>query len=268
MQMENEKITRCVCGDFRPAQQATCGRAVCVLGQEVGKAIMAVVCERCGFARCVCAKPEELYSETVFVACDHDGASYCRCAYCENLRAARAKDVHSFNRLTATRLVRLLASVGPVQVRELIACAALDQAELRGHHDGTAGVCPGFGVCFARNGSHVCRVHGCRVCGSPAIAGDCSDWPAPLCLEHAPSSVIGYWKAAFGVLEHMLEAFDGVHNPDCVVLALAKGPVRDLELGQTPCSCGALALRNQAREKLGRRVLESVLALAEKGQAS
>lgn len=235
---------------------------------------MPTACGTCGFTRCICGRPAALISETVFAVCPHDGAPSCRCSYCAQVRQACRADAHAFNAHTAKRIVELLANTPPVMHARII-CAAIDQAELRGRHDGTAGVCPGEWICFSRGGSNACRVHGCRACGAAVLLADADDWPAPLCAEHAPEEVFRFWESLADLLARVVEAFDGIHNPDCIAWTIAQGqPLSDATLetharGQTPCSCGAFELRNRAREKLGSRSIgASVVAELRKGRES
>jgi hypothetical protein len=82
------------------------------------------------------------------------------------------------NEQSAARLASLCVADRPAAIS-----AALDLAERRGMS------CPGDGVCFTRRGTHPCREHGCRVCGAPILA-DTEDWPAPLCIAHAPETLL------------------------------------------------------------------------------
>lgn len=125
------------------------------------------------------------------------------------------------------------------------------------------GACPGERVCFTRAGRAPCRVHGCRVCGAPVLA-DTEDWPAPLCIAHAPEPLFSQLERLRAVLGQHVQGFDGVHNADCSVLAVFGQLVSDdriaaeharvkAELGGTPrspCTCGATALREEGRAVL------------------
>jgi len=110
--------------------------------------------------------------------------------------------------------------------------------------------CPGHRRCYALQGVEPCRVHGCRVCGA-CILADTEDWPAPLCIVHAPEELIDYVGQARRALLGLVDYFDGVHAGDCAVARTGpasdetiKGNIRD---GVSSCSCGAFAVRQGAR---------------------
>lgn len=125
------------------------------------------------------------------------------------------------------------------------------------------GGCPGERVCFTRSGPRPCRAHGCRVCGAPVLA-DTEDWPAPLCIAHAPEGLFVQLEALRAVLRRHVDGFDGVHKPDCAVWLIFGQAVSDANIAseherikvelkgtpRSPCTCGATALRNEARTML------------------
>lgn len=112
--------------------------------------------------------------------------------------------------------------------------------------------CPGPRLCYALNGTAPCRVHGCRVCGS-AILFDTNEWPAPLCVAHAPEELIDYASDARRALRGLVEYFDGTHAPDCAVFlsfgrSVSDDTIREsIRGGVRPCSCGGFAVREGAR---------------------
>jgi hypothetical protein len=123
------------------------------------------------------------------------------------------------------------------------------------------GICPGELACYTRRGTLPCRVHGCRVCGSPILA-DTEDWPAPLCVVHAPEPLLEFVDSLRGVLKRVIESHDGLHQSDCSVWAVfgravsdasielaAGSPETSLSRGAL-CNCGAFALRTEARARL------------------
>lgn len=120
--------------------------------------------------------------------------------------------------------------------------------------------CPGPRRCYALSGVEPCRVHGCRVCGS-CILADTEDWPAPLCIAHAPEPLLDYVGQARRALLGLVEYFDGVHAPDCSIWqAFGGGTASDAELlqrvkdgGSSHCSCGAFAVREGARQHFNLR---------------
>lgn len=120
--------------------------------------------------------------------------------------------------------------------------------------------CPGERQCFARGGSNPCRAHGCRACGGVILA-DTENWPAPLCPAHAPEDLFDFVDALRALVVRHVQAFDRMHSPDCRVWLMHPNPPRppaddelDVRPGQQgPCSCGATALREDARELLGVR---------------
>jgi hypothetical protein len=121
----------------------------------------------------------------------------------------------------------------------------------------TAELCPGPLVCYGLGGSQPCRLHGCRVCGS-CILADTEDWPAPLCIVHAPEPLLDATIALRVELERVLGYFDGAHEPDCVVWRLLGRAATDYELaqrmkqdGRSFCSCGYFAIREGARLRFG-----------------
>lgn len=115
-----------------------------------------------------------------------------------------------------------------------------------------ADACPGHRRCYALGGTKLCRVHGCRVCGA-AILADTEEWPAPLCIVHAPEPLIDYVLQARRALLGLCEFFDGVHSATCALwqeagdgrmvsdATLAEG------LGSVRCTCAAYAVRQGAR---------------------
>lgn len=122
--------------------------------------------------------------------------------------------------------------------------------------------CPGRGHCFALRGNRPCCAHGCRVCGGPILA-DCEDWPAPLCLVHAPEDLITFTLQLRAELERMLGYFDGAHQSDCKVWSAIGCLVYDAELarlieraGVAFCTCGYFAIRQDTRARLGLIVVE------------
>lgn len=117
----------------------------------------------------------------------------------------------------------------------------------------TASKCPGPLVCYGLGGSQPCLLHGCRVCGS-CILADTEDWPAPLCIVHAPEPLIDATIALRSELERVLGYFDGAHEPDCVVWRLLGRAASDYELaqrmkqdGRSWCTCGYFAIRESVR---------------------
>jgi hypothetical protein len=117
--------------------------------------------------------------------------------------------------------------------------------------------CPGPRRCYALGGNEPCREHGCRVCGSIILA-DCEDWPAPLCLVHAPEALIDTATALRRELDRMLGLFDGAHQVDCNLFKALGRSSSDLELslhiergGRSLCTCGFYAIRQEVRERFG-----------------
>lgn len=120
-----------------------------------------------------------------------------------------------------------------------------------------AAQCPGPRHCFATGGAGPCRVHGCRVCGAYVLA-DTEDWPAPLCIAHAPEPLLDFCNAIRVELERLLGVFDGVHQTDCAVFNLLGRAASDSEIvermksdGRSFCSCGYFAMREGARLRFG-----------------
>ena len=128
-----------------------------------------------------------------------------------------------------------------------------------------AAQCPGPRYCFASGGAGPCRAHGCRVCGAYVLA-DTEDWPAPLCVAHAPEPLIDTAIALRTELERLLSMFDGVHQSDCAVFNVLGRAASDSEIvdrmqreARSFCSCGYFAAREGARLRFniasdGRRV--------------
>jgi len=112
--------------------------------------------------------------------------------------------------------------------------------------------CPGHRHCFALGGTKLCRVHGCRVCGACVLA-DTEEWPAPLCIAHAPEALLDYVAQCRRALLGLVEYFDGVHAVDCS-LTRTGGPASDETInatkraGVSSCSCGCFAVRQGTRE--------------------
>jgi hypothetical protein len=103
------------------------------------------------------------------------------------------------------------------------------------------------------------------VCGAYVLA-DTEDWPAPLCVAHAPEPLIDTAIALRTELERLLSMFDGVHQSDCAVFNVLGRAASDSEIvdrmqreARSFCSCGYFAAREGARLRFniasdGRRV--------------
>lgn len=90
------------------------------------------------------------------------------------------------------------------------------------------------------------------------MLADCEDWPAPLCLVHAPEELISFTLDLRLELERMLGYFDGAHQSDCKVWRAVGCLVADSDLavlneraGAQLCSCGYFAIRQDTRARLG-----------------
>jgi len=87
---------------------------------------------------------------------------------------------------------------------------------------------------------------------------DTQDWPAPLCIQHAPEPLIDTAIALRAELDRMLGLFDGAHQTDCNMFHALGRASSDLELslhiergGRSICSCGFYAIRQEVRARFG-----------------